>query len=61
MTCGHCSRAVTSELQALEGVNDVQVDLVPRGTSRVTVDAELPLSREQISSALEEAGDYRLA
>lgn len=60
MTCGHCTSAVTTELMALDGVNDVRVDLVPDGTSQVTVDDDSHLSREQVSAALEEAGGYRL-
>lgn len=61
MTCGHCASAVTTELQALPGVGDVQVDLVAGGTSTVKVTSENPLTREQVASALEEAGDYQLA
>lgn len=61
MTCGHCASAVTSELHSLPGVGDVQVDLVADGTSTVKVTSETPLSREQVASALEEAGDYQLA
>ena len=34
MTCGHCVSAVTSEVSALPGVTDVQVDLVARSQSR---------------------------
>ena len=33
MTCEHCVRAVTSELGALPGVQAVQVELVPGGSS----------------------------
>ncbi|WP_137121327.1 heavy-metal-associated domain-containing protein [Segeticoccus rhizosphaerae] len=61
MTCGHCASAVTGELQALEGVTDVQVELVPEGASAVTVSSDRPLSDEQVAAALDEAGDYRLA
>ena len=32
MTCGHCVSAVTSELAALDGVADVQVDLGSGGS-----------------------------
>ena len=60
MTCGHCSSAVTSELQALDGVNDVEIDLVPSGTSRVTIHAEATLNRDDVAAALDEAGGYRL-
>jgi copper chaperone CopZ len=61
MTCGHCAGAVTSELKALDGVNDVDVDLVAGGTSTVTVTSEAPLEEAKVVGALEEAGDYKLA
>ena len=61
MTCGHCASAVTSELTALDGVTDVQVDLVAGGTSTVTVTSQTPLEPSQVAAALDEAGDYQLA
>jgi copper chaperone len=61
MTCGHCAGAVTSELKALDGVNDVNVDLVAGGTSTVTVTSEAPIEEAKVVDALEEAGDYKLA
>ena len=61
MTCGHCASAVTSELKALSGVTDVQVDLVAGGTSTVTVTSQAPLEEPQVAAALDEAGDYQLA
>ena len=61
MTCGHCAGAVTSELTSLDGVTDVQVDLVAGGTSTVTVTSETPITQSQVSAALDEAGDYQLA
>jgi copper chaperone len=61
MTCGHCAGAVTSELKALDGVTDVDVDLVAGGTSTVTVTSEAELAEPQVTEALDEAGDYRLA
>lgn len=61
MTCGHCASAVTTELAAFDGVSGVQVGLVAGGTSTVTVTSQQPLDRTQVSAALEEAGDYRLA
>ena len=60
MTCGHCVNAVVEELTALPGVSDVQVDLVPDGTSTVTVTSESSLTDEQIRMALAEAGGYQL-
>jgi copper chaperone len=61
MTCGHCAGAVTSELQQLPGVTDVQVELVADGTSTVTVTSDEPLDENAVAGALDEAGDYQLA
>jgi len=61
MTCEHCARAVTDELTALAGVTGVTVDLVPGGTSAVTVSSQAPLAGPSVAAALDEAGDYRLA
>ncbi len=61
MTCGHCAHAVTTELKALDGVEDVNVDLVAGGTSTVTVTSAAPLEENQVVEALDEAGDYQLA
>ena len=61
MTCEHCVHAVTAELKSLDGVKNVAVDLVAGGTSTVTVDSRDPLQDDQVASALDEAGDYRLA
>jgi len=60
MTCEHCIRAVREELTALAGVTGVTVDLVPGGTSAVTVSSEAPLDGQAVAAALDEAGDYRL-
>ncbi len=61
MTCGHCATAVMQELTALDGVEDVSVDLVAGGTSSVTVTAARMLDQGEVVEALDEAGDYRLA
>jgi copper chaperone len=61
MTCEHCVRAVTSELANVNGVSTVTVTLVPGGESTVTVTSDAPLTTEAVESALDEAGDYRLA
>jgi copper chaperone CopZ len=61
MTCEHCVRAVSAELTGLAGVTGVSVDLVPGGTSAVTVTSEAPLAGQAVAAALDEAGDYRLA
>ncbi len=56
MTCGHCAQSVTSEITALDGVSDVQVELVAGGTSTVTVVSETPLEQESVAAAVTEAG-----
>ena len=61
MTCGHCASAVTEEIKQLPGVGDVAVDLVAGGTSTVRVTGTEPLDDALVATALEEAGDYRLA
>ncbi|HEY6797199.1 MAG TPA: heavy-metal-associated domain-containing protein [Kineosporiaceae bacterium] len=60
MTCQHCVQAVTSELTALDGVEDVSVDLIPDGTSSVTVRSRRALSTEELRTAIDGAG-YALA
>jgi copper chaperone CopZ len=61
MTCEHCSRAVSAELESLVGVSDVRVDLVPDGRSSVLVVSDAPLAVQAVAAALDEAGGYRLA
>ena len=56
MTCGHCAQSVTEEITALDGVDDVQVELVAGGTSTVTVTSDTPIERESIAAAVTEAG-----
>lgn len=60
LTCEHCANAVREEVGELAGVQTVAVELVPDGTSGVTVTSDRPLSREQVAEALTEAGDYVL-
>jgi copper chaperone len=61
MTCEHCARAVTEELENLDGVRGVTVELNPGGASTVTVTSDARLSSEAIQAALGEAGGYQLA
>jgi copper chaperone CopZ len=61
MTCEHCVRAVTEEIEDLGGVSAVTVALVPDGVSAVTVTSDAPLTAEAVAAALDEAGAYRLA
>jgi copper chaperone len=60
MTCGHCVNAVSSELQNIDGVEDVTVDLNARGASTVTVTSAAPVQQGAVTAALDEAGDYHL-
>jgi copper chaperone CopZ len=57
MTCGHCAQAVTTELAALPGVDDVQVDVA---TGAVAVTSAAPLAEPDVRAAVDEAG-YELA
>ena len=57
MTCGHCVQAVSTEVGALEGVSDVQVDL---STGKVQVTADRPVPIQDVRQAVEEAG-YTMA
>ena len=61
MTCGHCVRAVTSEVKEIPGVTAVSVELVAGGSSAVTVASDTPVTDEQMAAALDEAGAYQLA
>jgi copper chaperone len=56
MTCGHCVQAVTSEVSAIDGVTDVQVDL-ESGRVDVTGDG---VTEAAVRAAVDEAG-YALA
>ena len=56
MTCGHCVAAVTSELTALPGVQDVAIQLVVGGSSSVSVVSDAPLPDNAVSEAVVEAG-----
>ena len=56
MTCAHCVHHVTSELTALPGVSDVQIELVVGGSSPVTVTPDAPLDESAVAAAVAEAG-----
>ena len=60
MSCEHCVNAVTSELTGLDSVSAVTVDLVPGGVSLVTVTSAAALTVDAVSSALDDAGGYRV-
>jgi copper chaperone len=56
MTCEHCVRAVTDELQALDDVTAVDVDLVAHGVSIVSVTSQGALDPGAVRAAVDEAG-----
>ncbi len=53
MTCGHCAAAVIEGVTRIPGVTDVAVDVA---TGRVTVRSSGPVTDEDVSEAVEEAG-----
>ncbi|MFJ4296079.1 heavy-metal-associated domain-containing protein [Curtobacterium sp. NPDC089689] len=56
MTCEHCVMSVTEELSEVDGVQGVEVDLVPGGSSTVTVTSDAPVDDDVLRSAVAEAG-----
>ncbi|MFD1716144.1 cation transporter [Amnibacterium flavum] len=56
MTCSHCVMSVTEEVTALNGVENVTVDLNAGGASKVTVASTTPIDPAAIRAAIEEAG-----
>jgi copper chaperone CopZ len=60
MTCSHCVRSVQEEIAAIDGVENVSVDLNAGGTSRVTIHSAAPIDSARVRAAVEEAG-YALA
>ncbi|MEE2523617.1 heavy metal-associated domain-containing protein [Pseudarthrobacter sp. J75] len=56
MTCGHCVSSVSEEIEAIDGVESVDVDLNAGGVSTVTVTSTKEIPHEQIGEAVAEAG-----
>jgi len=56
MTCEHCVTSVTEEVSELDGVTAVAVDLVPGGSSSVTVTSDRPVDGVALRGAIAEAG-----
>lgn len=56
MTCGNCVAHVSAELGAIEGVDEVRVELVAGGTSKVGVVSSRPIDVELVAAAIDEAG-----
>ena len=53
MTCGHCEKAVTTELLKLDGVSTVTIDLA---SSTALVESEVSLNPSEVATAIDEAG-----
>ena len=53
MTCGHCVNSVSTEISAIPGVSDVQVELA---SGQVTVTSASPLDTDTVRAAVDEAG-----
>ena len=53
MTCSHCVNSVSTEVGALPGVREVDVDLE---TGAVTVTSAQPLDADAVRAAVDEAG-----
>ena len=53
MTCSHCVAAVTVEVGRIHGVTDVGVDLA---TGAVAVTSDKQVDRDELRSAIKEAG-----
>lgn len=51
MTCGHCERAVTEAVKALDPAAEVKID---RAAGKVQVQTTQP--REQVAQAIQEEG-----
>ncbi|MFF1881945.1 heavy-metal-associated domain-containing protein [Pseudarthrobacter sp. NPDC058196] len=58
LTCGHCVRTVEQAVSGVAGVESATVDLVPGGTSRLTVTGTA--DREALAEAVSSSG-YVLA
>ena len=56
MTCGHCVASVTEELEAIDGVDNVSVDLNAGGISTAVVSSSRTLSPVELGEAVAEAG-----
>lgn len=53
VSCGHCVKAITEELNKLGGVSAINVDLEAK---RVTVDHDSSVSDAELRAGIEEAG-----
>lgn len=56
MTCGHCVASVSEEIEAIDGVDAVNVDLNAGGISTAVVTSSRELSAVELGEAVAEAG-----
>ncbi|MFV9426513.1 heavy-metal-associated domain-containing protein [Microbacterium sp. S1037] len=56
MTCAHCVRAVTEELDALDGVEVAGIDLNVGGVSIVRIRSNGTAGDDELAAAIDEAG-----
>ncbi|MEO1997323.1 MAG: cation transporter, partial [Planctomycetaceae bacterium] len=54
MTCDHCVKAVTSELEDVAGVSNVQVSLNPEGPADVSFECTSDVTPDLIGAAVDE-------
>lgn len=60
LSCQSCVTHVTEAISGLPGVEGVSVDLEPKGTSTVSVEASRQLDDDEVQAALAEEGNYSL-
>ena len=60
LSCQSCVNHVTGAISGLAGVQSVSVDLDPKGTSTIHVEASQPLTDDEVQAALSEEGNYSL-
>ncbi|MDO4412472.1 heavy-metal-associated domain-containing protein [Cutibacterium sp.] len=58
MTCEHCVKAITEEVSAIAGVDNVSVSL---DSGSMTIDSAEEIPFGQVADAVDEAGEYTVA
>ncbi|GAA2842185.1 heavy-metal-associated domain-containing protein [Kribbella solani] len=53
MTCAHCVRFITEELQTVPGITTIAIDLP---TGKLTITTDRPITPTKIQTAVEAAG-----
>lgn len=60
LNCQSCVNHVTGALTGIDGVQSVSIDLEPKATSTIRVEATRELDADEVQAALAEEGDYSL-